>query len=146
MYIIKKEYEFNIGHALSNYEGKCAKLHGHNFQVTFYYQGLELDNAEMLKDFNDFKVLKEWIDNKWDHKMLLRHDHPALNPYKIEEGGYDNEWLEKLGIVPVDFNPTSEGMAKFILGISVMLLGVPSWSLKVEVSETCTSSAIYQEG
>ena len=48
--------EISAGHALRHYEGKCERLHGHNFAVELTVEGDKLtENVELLLDF---KVLK----------------------------------------------------------------------------------------
>jgi 6-pyruvoyltetrahydropterin/6-carboxytetrahydropterin synthase len=59
----------------------------------------------MVCDFSDIKrIVKGWIDAELDHKMVLRHDDPLVEP------------LRALGepIFIVDSNPTVERIAKLI--------------------------------
>ena len=58
-----------------------------------------------MADFSDIKrIVKGWIDRELDHKMILRHDDPLVEP------------LEALGepIYKLDSNPTVERIAKLI--------------------------------
>lgn len=62
--------EFSAAHFLSNYQGKCEKLHGHNYKVRLWVRGTELDAAGMLADFSLLKkALKEAIA-PLDHSNL----------------------------------------------------------------------------
>jgi len=91
-----------------------------------------LDTRNMVADFSDIKrVIKGWIDRELDHKMILRHDDPLVEP------------LEKLGepIFKLESNPTVERIAKLIFDMSHdQGLDVVS----VRVWETPTSYAVYQ--
>ena len=63
-------------------------------------------DRNMVADFSDIKrMVKGWIDRELDHKMILRHDDPLVEP------------LEALGepIYKLDSNPTVERIAKLHL-------------------------------
>ena len=74
--------EFSSGHALRHYEGKCERLHGHNFGVELTVQGEKLlPDTELLLDF---KVLREALKaalDELEHRVL--NETPpfdAINP------------------------------------------------------------------
>ena len=49
--------DFSAGHALRHYEGKCERMHGHNFAVELTVQGQRLTrDTEMLLDFKTLKT------------------------------------------------------------------------------------------
>jgi 6-pyruvoyltetrahydropterin/6-carboxytetrahydropterin synthase len=105
MYRVTKCIEFCYGHRLRNYEGKCRHLHGHNGRVEIEMEGDKLDARGMLTDFGDIKrIMKQWIDETLDHRMLLRHDDPALDYFR-EKG--------ELHFVMQE-NPTAEAIAELI--------------------------------
>jgi 6-pyruvoyltetrahydropterin/6-carboxytetrahydropterin synthase len=110
---LSKTFYLEAAHRLPNVpEGhKCARLHGHSFEVTLHVRGpvdpklgWVVDFAEIAKAFGPM------------HELL---DHRYLN---------EVQGLE---------NPTSENLAKFILE----RVTLPGATLSaVTVSETCTSS------
>ncbi len=64
-----------------------------------------LDERGMVMDFSDVKrIIKEWIDEFIDHKMLLRNDDPML-PVLMEN---------REPVYVMDVNPTAENIAKLI--------------------------------
>lgn len=64
--------EFSAAHALRNYQGKCERLHGHNFSVEVQVQGSHLDpETGMLLDF---KILRRELK-----EVLSSLDHCVLN-------------------------------------------------------------------
>ena len=64
--------EISAGHALRHYEGKCERLHGHNFAVELTVEGDKLtENVELLLDF---KVLKRALKEE-----LAALDHQIIN-------------------------------------------------------------------
>ena len=131
MYSVTKRIEFCYGHRLLDYDGICKHPHGHNAVAEVEVQTGALDDRNMVCDFSDIKrVVKGWIDEALDHKMILRRDDPLVKP------------LQDLGepIFLIDTNPTVEAIAKLIFdyargkGFPVVL---------VRVWETPSSFAAY---
>lgn len=60
--------------------GKCERIHGHNYKVTFCIEGTQLDEKQMLIDYRD---IKHTIEKKYDHHLL--NEFPEFNP---ELGGF----------------------------------------------------------
>lgn len=105
MYRVTREIRFCYGHRLLNHAGKCRYLHGHNGRAVITLEADGLNDMGMVVDFAEIKRrLGGWIDDKFDHKMLLRHDDPAL-PLLREQG-------EPVFVMPC--NPTAENIARFI--------------------------------
>ena len=132
MYLVTKRIEFCYGHRLLDYDGVCKHPHGHNAVVEVDVSTDTLDNRNMVADFSDIKrIVKGWIDRELDHKMILRHDDPLVEP------------LQKLSepIFIVDSNPTVERIARLIFD-QARDAGLPV--VKVTVWETPTSFATYQ--
>jgi queuosine biosynthesis protein QueD len=63
--------EFCAAHALRHYQGKCERLHGHNYGVEAVVEGERLaPNTELLLDFTDMKrILKDALE-PLDHRFL----------------------------------------------------------------------------
>ena len=130
-YKVTKCIEFCYGHRLLNYEGKCRHLHGHNGRVEISVSGDVLDERGMVTDFGDIKrIMKSWIDENLDHRMILNRDDPALE--FIEESGEPCFLINE--------NPTAENIAKLIF-IKAQELGIPVSSVKMW--ETPDSFAEY---
>jgi len=86
MFYLKKTMEISAAHKLTlDYNSKCQRFHGHNFQVTIFCKSETLNNNGMVIDFHG---IKEIVEDEIDHQNL-------------------NE-IAKLG------NPTSENLAFFI--------------------------------
>lgn len=133
MYKVTKIIYFSFGHRLMDYEGKCAKLHGHNGRVEITLSSRTLDEKGMVIDFGDLKrSVDSWIDENLDHKMILREDDPSI-PH-----------LEKLGepIYKMKVDPTAENLAKLIFK-QVQSLGFPVEEVKFW--ETESSFATFRE-
>ena len=82
MYKAIKRIEISAAHRLMlDYESKCTNLHGHNWIIDVYLKSETLNQNGMVMDFT---LIKEKIQNKFDHKVI-------------------ND--------VVDFNPTAENLA-----------------------------------
>ena len=132
MYSVTKRIEFCYGHRLLEYDGICRHPHGHNAVAEIEVGSEELDSRNMVCDFGDIKkIVKGWIDQELDHKMLLRFDDPLVKP------------LQQLGepIFILDSNPTVERIARLIFDYTSQQ-GFPV--VRVTVWETPTSFAEYR--
>ena len=133
MYSVTKLIDFCYGHRLLDYDGICKHPHGHNAVAEIEVRTAQLDDRNMVCDFSDIKrVVKGWIDQELDHKMLLRHDDPLVNA------------LHELGepMYIFDSNPTVERIARLIYEYASGQ-GFPV--VRVKVWETPTSFAEYGE-
>jgi 6-pyruvoyltetrahydropterin/6-carboxytetrahydropterin synthase len=61
--IITKTLTFDSAHMLSNYEGKCANLHGHTYKVTVSIDAEPEAQAHMVMDYNEIKKVFEAVDH-----------------------------------------------------------------------------------
>ncbi len=114
---IYKAFTFEAAHRLPNVpaDHKCARLHGHSFQVDIHVAGPLDPELGWVMDFADIKRAFKPI--------LAQLDHYYLN---------EIEGLE---------NPTSENIARWIWQRLKPVL--PALS-QVVVRETCTSGCIYK--
>lgn len=132
-YIITKEFRFEAAHRLlKNYSGKCTNNHGHSWMVKLHLEGSNLDEKDMLIDFQELKALKTWVDDKLDHATLLWENDP-MREY-IQNSGQRLFLTKK--------NPTSEHIAEVILNEAIRLFENSRIKVAcVEVNETCTTGA-----
>ena len=132
MFQVTREIDFCYGHRLLDYDGKCKNLHGHNGKVLITLEATSLDGLGMVLDFADIKrVIQKWIDDKLDHRMILRHDDPVVEILK--------QMNEPLMLI--DDNPTAENIAKLIAEYGVKR-GFPV--IEVRLWETPRCSATYR--
>jgi 6-pyruvoyltetrahydropterin/6-carboxytetrahydropterin synthase len=118
MFTVRTEAQFAAAHFLSNYQGKCEKLHGHNYRVVVSAKGEELGPGGMLLDF---AILKQGL-----MRTLEGLDHCLLND------------LPELGS-----DPSAERIARHIfITLKSILPDAPISA--VEVYETETNMARYE--
>ncbi|OGS11734.1 MAG: 6-pyruvoyl tetrahydrobiopterin synthase [Elusimicrobia bacterium RIFOXYA2_FULL_58_8] len=133
MHKITKSASFCYGHRLADHKGKCKNLHGHNGTAEVTLSSATLDSTQMVADFGDLgRALKQWLDENFDHKVILCSGDPLLKTLK-EQGQQCFETA---------VNPTAEIMAQLIFK-EMKALGFPV--RKARVWETATSYATYSE-
>lgn len=136
MITASRYHDISCGHRVFGHENKCAHLHGHNYRIFFHCEAQELDGLGRVVDFSVIKsALCMWVENYWDHKMLLWEKDPlclALNET-------DPECL-----VVVPFNPTAENMAKHLVQVvgpeQLRNDGVVLRTVTVEETRKCSAS------
>ena len=131
---VTKSIEFCYGHRLLEYDGKCKYLHGHNGLIEVDIEADSLDRLGMVMDFTSVRdIVKGWVDENLDHKLLLRRDDPVA------------PILEKLGepIYLLDDNPTAENIAKHIY-LQARNQGLNM--AEIRLWESPSSYATYREG
>jgi len=131
-------HDFSCGHRVHGHESKCRFLHGHNYRVTFVCEGDDgLDRLGRVLDFGAIKArLCEWLEREWDHRFLVWANDP-LEPFLRS--------CDPEGVVAVDFNPTAENMAIFLLTVvgprQLAGTGVVLTSVRVEETRKCAAEA-----
>jgi 6-pyruvoyltetrahydropterin/6-carboxytetrahydropterin synthase len=131
---VTKSIDFCYGHRLLEYDGKCKYLHGHNGLIEVDIEADSLDSLGMVMDFTSVRdIVKGWVDENLDHKLLLRRDDPVA------------PILEKLGepIYLLDDNPTAENIAKHIY-LQARNQGLNM--AEIRLWESPSSYATYREG
>ena len=73
---ITKQFNFETGHALYGYDGKCKNVHGHSYKLSVTVIGTPITDRDNVKfgmviDFTDLKkIVKEEIVDQFDHAMI----------------------------------------------------------------------------
>jgi 6-pyruvoyltetrahydropterin/6-carboxytetrahydropterin synthase len=106
---ITKQFNFETGHALYGYDGKCKNVHGHSYKLSVTVIGnpiTDRDNVKfgMVIDFTDLKkIVKEEIVDQFDHATVFNQTTPHVSLAKeLSDRGHH--------IILVDYQPTSENM------------------------------------
>ncbi|MFY7987745.1 MAG: 6-pyruvoyl trahydropterin synthase family protein [Flavobacterium sp.] len=106
---ITKQFNFETGHALYGYDGKCKNVHGHSYKLSVTVIGKPITDVSNVKygmviDFGDLKkIVKEQIVDVFDHATVFNKNTPHIelaNELKLR--GHD--------VILVDYQPTSENM------------------------------------
>lgn len=124
MITITRKLEFDAGHRVLGHEGKCANLHGHRYVAELTATASGLDKIGRVIDFSVLRTLVGgWIDEHWDHNMLLNSKDPLLLCYQYPLAMLKHETNTRAGqvlgpkapYVFMDMNPTAEVMATVLL-------------------------------
>jgi 6-pyruvoyltetrahydropterin/6-carboxytetrahydropterin synthase len=111
-YVIAVEDTFSAAHRLREYEGRCARIHGHNWKVRAFVESTGVNAAGMVLDFNILKTLLKDILEEFDHQNL--NDIPVLK----------------------GMNPTAENIARTIFDRLAEKLPPGVLSRRIEVWES----------
>ncbi len=101
MYLSTKEYGHEIGLSACfrqwKAESHCNQLHGYALAVKFTFGAVELDVRNWVVDFGSLKSLKGWLQDTFDHTLLVAEDDPKLEIIKQLD-----EWhgLARVVVVP----------------------------------------------
>ena len=134
---ITKQFNFETGHALYGYDGKCRNVHGHSYKLSVTVSGTPIDDSSHVKfgmviDFTDLKkIVKEEIVDLFDHATVFNKNTPHLELAKIlSDRGHD--------VILVDYQPTSEMMViDFAEKINRRLpKNINLFSIKLQETET----------
>ena len=137
---ITKEFSFEAGHALYNYDGKCKNIHGHSYKLYVTVIGEPINDKHhvkygMVMDFTDLKkIVKTQIEDVFDHATVFNKNTPHLEiANMLEDNGHK--------IILVDYQPTTENMLiDFAARIKTYLPNhIELFSLRLQ--ETATSYA-----
>ena len=68
--LIRKEFTFDAAHNLTQYHGKCERLHGHTYRIAVVVKGAP-DKESMVIDFCELSsIVKERVLNVLDHSYI----------------------------------------------------------------------------
>ena len=132
---------FDAGHRVYKHESKCSNLHGHRYTAEITCEA-ELDSLGRVLDFSVIKnLVGNWIDSELDHNFIVyRKDHDLkLLLQKVEQ---------PKRIKVVEFNPTAENLAQYILENANHILkgtGVECIKLRLWETPNCYADAFKGE-
>jgi len=135
---ITKQFNFETGHALYGYNGKCKNIHGHSYKLSVTVSGKPIEDHTHVKfgmviDFGDLKkIVNEEIVDIFDHATVFNKNTPHIE--------LANELIKRdHHVILVDYQPTSEMLViDFAEKIKKRLSkNIKLHSLKLQETETC---------
>jgi 6-pyruvoyltetrahydropterin/6-carboxytetrahydropterin synthase len=106
---ITKQFNFETGHALYGYDGKCKNVHGHSYKLSVTVIGTPITDSGNVKygmviDFGDLKkIVKEEIVDIFDHATVFNQNTPHIElAAELKNRGHH--------VILVEYQPTSENM------------------------------------
>ena len=125
---ISKDIKFDCAHMLSNYEGKCANLHGHTYHGTVILEGDINPDTGMLLDYN---TIKDVVD-VFDHAIIFSAT-GERNPAETELYNWACRYkMRKVELV--HGKSTAETLARDIVDMFITIPAVRA--VQIKLSET----------
>ena len=90
-------------------DGHCRLVHGYDRTVIMTFGAHTLDHKEWVVDFGGLKKVKAWLEEKFDHTLLINEDDPMRSLFEKHDGD-----LWDLTIMP---NVGMEASSKYIFDI-----------------------------
>lgn len=137
---VKRFDNFPFAHRQPKHTGHCSLIHGHNWSFEFEFRAKELDANGFVTDFGGLTWLKDWLNERFDHTLVLNSDDPysgILEDLLLRGPAL----LAKIKFVP---NCGAEGLAKYVFESIQARLGSGRVQLhRVTVFEDDRNSATY---
>ena len=70
MFEIQTSIEFSAAHSLRDYDGPCARNHGHNYRLEIVVRAEQLNDQMMVMDFTEMDHLLAGVIKPVDHQNL----------------------------------------------------------------------------
>lgn len=146
MYYSTKHYDHSIGLSAvfrqpNADHSHCNLLHGYSLAFKFTFGCKDLDNKNWAVDFGGLKPLKSWLEDNFDHKLVVDRADPHLA---------DLLELQKKGLaeIRVMTGVGAEKFAEHSFNFADRLVREMTddrcFCVKSEVAEHGSNSAIYE--
>lgn len=147
MFVSTKRYGheagFSIAYRQHRADSHCRFIHGYSLAFEFEFEAEELDVRNWVCDFGGFRTLKDFLDQYFDHTLLVSQDDPDLEFFREigSRGLAQVREVEKTGC---------EGLSEFLFWyINEMWLGENGYGesvfcRRVRVFETPNNSAYVE--
>ncbi len=140
---ITKEFQFEMAHALWNYDGKCKNIHGHTYILYVSILGEPINDPTnskngMVMDFGELKkIIKSEIFDKHDHFVALNANSP--------HGEIKFEDYEIKNVQRKNYQPTCENMVLDFVNVIKSHLPKNVELVMLRLYETQTSFAEWRK-
>ncbi len=82
MYVSGKRYGHDRGYSIAYRQhladSHCRFIHGYSLAFDFEFESETLDVRNWVCDFGGFRTLKDFLDEHFDHTLLVAQDDPDL--------------------------------------------------------------------
>lgn len=141
---VTKEFNFEMAHALLNYDGMCKNIHGHSYKMFVTVIGEPIRDEHhsklgMVIDFGDLKqIVNSEIVDVYDHAFML-NEKTGLNFSPATHEMFSNT-------IYVNYQPTCENMVADFAEKIAQKLPENVHLHSVRLYETATSYAEWFAG
>jgi len=145
-YFSTKHYGHNIGLSAvfrqpNADHSHCSLLHGYSLAFTFTFGCDDLDNKNWAVDFGGLKPLKQWLEDSFDHKVVVDVNDPKLDFLKSMEA----EGIAELTVLDgVGAEKFAEHAFNFADKLVRDMTNNRCYCVRAECAEHGANSAIYE--
>lgn len=87
MFVSTKRYGHEAGYSIAYRQhladSHCKYIHGYSLAFEFEFESESLDIRNWVCDFGGFSTLKDFLQEHFDHTLLVAQDDPQLDFFKI---------------------------------------------------------------
>lgn len=132
---------FPCAHRQYRHHGNCALVHGYSRSFVFLFACEQRDQCGFVVDFGELKWLKAWLDEHFDHTLLLPQGDPLMPLFKQLE----DEGAAKVVILPygVGMEDTAEFICEYADAELRQRTKGRCWVVAVESRENEKNSGIF---
>lgn len=122
MFELSVKSTFSAAHQILDYNGNCANLHGHNWELTVWLRSGKVNRLGICMDYREIKKVIDKAVSDLDHIVL--NNHPVFS----------------------EINPTSETLARYLYHLlREEFAADPVQVAKVSIAENSDFSVSYFE-
>lgn len=140
----KSYYNLPCAHRQHLHPGHCKFVHGYSRSFHFLFEAVsgELDPCGFVADFADLRQIKQWLDENFDHTLLLNPNDPLMAEFR------DIEAKGGAKIVVIPTGVSMEGTAQWVYETWAPKIR-EMWNgdvelIRVEVRENDKNSGIFE--
>jgi len=143
--IIAHTIHLEMAHRLMNYPGKCARLHGHRYELTVEAHGPVNPSSGFVIDIADLKsYVHATIDTPFDHMTLLENIDPIAQCLEANREEFKVPSMLQLGIFTTGWPPSVENIATYFAERLETSWPFPNCRLgRVILHETAANVAVW---
>ena len=141
MISLTKIFRFETAHAIYDYPGSCANVHGHSYELHVTVASALPDNHYIKGQgmLIDFKEIKDRVNNvvyMLDHKLVLSKEYLIQNGYNF---GHEQ-------LVVMEVEPTAENLLIYLRNEISFVLPHGITLIRLVLYETRDSYATWSAG
>lgn len=106
--VVKRYERYPAAHRQWRHDGHCRLIHGHNWSFEFEFSCEVMDGSGFVVDFGKLGWLREWLEERFDHTLLVAEDDPERE-FLVEVLG--NEGFAVVVVVP---DGSAEALAEWL--------------------------------
>ena len=81
----KAFHNLPCAHRRHAHDGHCAYVHGYSRSITFWFRATERTENGFVMDFGHLAEVKSWLEDHFDHTLLLDAGDPLLPEFEALE-------------------------------------------------------------